>query len=54
MINYVAREIPEGIEVQNLGLYLNDGMDYIKESDEENKICEYLKTAPEEITLKLV
>jgi hypothetical protein len=29
-------------------------MDYIKESDEENKICEYLKTAPEEIELKLV
>ena len=54
MINYVDREIPEGIEVENLGLYINDGMDYIQESDEENKICEYLKTAPEEITLKLV
>lgn len=54
MINYVAREISEGIEVQNLGLYLNEGMDYIQESDEENKICEYLKTAPEEIELKLV
>ena len=49
MINYVERDVPEGIEVSNLGMYIfNDNDDGLDE------VCEYFKTSPEEIVFELV
>lgn len=54
MINYIERDIPNEIEIERLGIYLNNGVDYIQETGNENKVCEYFKTAPEVIIFKLV
>ena len=54
MINYVERNIPEGIEVEKLGIYLKDGVDYIKKTGEENKVCQYFEESPEELVFELI
>lgn len=54
MINYIEREIPEGLMVTRLGIYLKDEMDYLQDGKNENKVCEYFKNAPKTITFKIV